>query len=138
MPVLDQHRAGAIQQHAARRAQRQRPLMVVLGQFLVALVLDHLEEPEAHPQDGEHDDGPHLQRLQAEGDAAAIFGYRHGNFSTCSPAHSLGRRDNRRRSIAPGRLSITENATMPMIALPSDCVVIAASGDANERTPSTW
>ena len=45
-------------------------------------MLDHLKEPEAHPQDDEHDDRPHLQGLQAEGNAAAILGYRHDNFSS--------------------------------------------------------
>ncbi len=90
MPVLDEHGSGPVEQHAARRAQRQRALVVVLGQLLIPLVLDHLEEPEAHAQDHEHDNRRQLQRLQAEGDATAILGYRHAGRDEFSQAHQLG------------------------------------------------
>ena len=49
--VLDQHAAVAIEQHAARRAQRERPLVVVLGHLLELRVLHDLQHPEA---DGQH------------------------------------------------------------------------------------
>ena len=44
--VLDQQLAGAVVDDAARRAQRQRALVVVLRHFLELGVLHHLEEPE--------------------------------------------------------------------------------------------
>ena len=46
VPVLDEDLAVAVEQHAARRAQRQRALVVVLRHLVELLVLDDLEEPE--------------------------------------------------------------------------------------------
>ncbi len=43
--VLDQHLAVAVEDHPARSAQRERALIVVLGQLRVLLVLGHLQAP---------------------------------------------------------------------------------------------
>ena len=43
-------RAVAIVDHAARRAQRDRALVIVLGELLEFFVLDDLEIPEAERQ----------------------------------------------------------------------------------------
>ena len=53
--VFDQRSPVAIEQHAARRAQRNGALMVVLGELLVFFVLDDLEIPEAEREEREHD-----------------------------------------------------------------------------------
>ncbi len=97
-----------IEQHAARSSQRERPLMVVRGQFFVPGVLDDLEEPESQRQRREHDDYRVLQHSQPKCDAATIF------------VHSRlpGRpRMARLRSRNPGNPSINWNATPPMTAL---------------------
>ena len=51
--VLDQHAAVAIEHDPARRTQRQRPLVVVLGHLLELRVLGDLEEPEAADEQDE-------------------------------------------------------------------------------------
>ena len=56
-PVLDEHAAVAVEEHAARRAQRQLALMVVLGHLAELLVLDDLEEPERAGEEQEARDG---------------------------------------------------------------------------------
>src|SRR5262249_6028753 len=77
MPVVDQHLAVAIEQHAARGAQREGPLIVVLGQLDVRVALDDLEEPEAEAEHREERDDAHLQRREAGGDSTAIFSWWH-------------------------------------------------------------
>ena len=73
--VLDEHRAVAIEHHAARRAQRNRALMIVLGELPELLVLDDLEVPEAEREDREHDGTAHLQHHETNRDAAPIFNW---------------------------------------------------------------
>ena len=64
-PVLDEHAAVAVEEHAARRAQRQLALMVVLGHLAELLVLDDLEEPERAGEEQEARDGGHVQHGDA-------------------------------------------------------------------------
>ena len=45
VPVLDQHAAVAVEHQAARRPQRQRPLVIVLRHLGEFRVLDDLEAP---------------------------------------------------------------------------------------------
>ena len=53
--------AVAVEHDAARRAQRERPLMVVLRHLLELRVLHDLEHPEADRQHREHADDDVLQ-----------------------------------------------------------------------------
>ena len=64
--VLDEHAAVTIEQHAARRAERNGPQMVVLGHLAVLLVVGHLREPEADPERDEHHGDDVLNRRQPE------------------------------------------------------------------------
>ena len=64
--VLDQHAAVAIEHHAARRAQRQRPLVVVLGHLLELRVLDDLQHPEADRQHRKQHGDQVLEHAQPE------------------------------------------------------------------------
>ncbi len=73
LTVLDQHLHVAIEDDAARRAQRQRPLVIVLGHLLELRVLHDLQHPEADGQHREHHDHDVLQDRQPDGDLAAIF-----------------------------------------------------------------
>jgi hypothetical protein len=75
--VVDEDPAVAVVHHAARRAQRKRPLMIVLGHLLVLGVLDNLQGPEADSQRGKHDHGADLQANQPRADASSIFCYGH-------------------------------------------------------------
>ena len=68
----------AIEHDAARRAQGERTLMVVLGHFLELLVMHDLQDPEAHRQRGEEDDDGVLEDAQSDGDPPAILTRRHG------------------------------------------------------------
>ncbi len=68
----------AIEHDAARRAQGERALMVVLGHFLELLVLHDLQDPEAHRQRGEEDDDGVLEDAQADADPPAILTRGHG------------------------------------------------------------
>ena len=72
-PVLDEHAAFAIEDHAARRTQRQRPLVVVLRHLLEPGVLRDLEEPEAAGKQQERDEDNTLNRADANGEAAFVF-----------------------------------------------------------------
>src|SRR6266545_3980763 len=108
MSILDEHLAVAVVQHAARRAQRERPLVVVLGHLLVLGVFDNLEEPEADAEDRKYRDTGDLQHGEPDGNPPAIFLYGH---SQCFE------RLNFRRSIAPGVCSMIANAMMPITAL---------------------
>ena len=78
VPVLDEHRAVAVEQHAARRPQGERPLVVVLRHLLELLVLDDLEEPERDRQRGKHDHRADLQGHETNRNATTILGYSHG------------------------------------------------------------
>src|SRR6266508_3212511 len=60
-------------QHAARRAQRERPLVIVQRHLLVLLLLNDLEEPEANRQRGKRHDDADLQRDEPDGDSPTIF-----------------------------------------------------------------
>ena len=55
-PVLDQHLAVAVEDHPARRPQRQGALVVVLRHLAELGVLENLEVPEAAQQEGEQGD----------------------------------------------------------------------------------
>ena len=74
--VFDEHRAVAIEHHAARRAQRDRALMVVLGKLPELLVLDDLDVPEAEGKNREQDGTPHLKHDETNREAASIFNWR--------------------------------------------------------------
>ncbi len=76
--VVDQDLAVAIEQHAARRRQRQPAQMVLFGDLFEFLVLRDLEDPEddrQRPEDHRDDD---LQRREAHRQAAAILRHHHG------------------------------------------------------------
>ena len=66
-------RAVAIEHDAARRAQRDRALVVVLGELLVFRVLDDLEIPEAEREQREDHGKAHLEHHEPNRDAAAIL-----------------------------------------------------------------
>jgi hypothetical protein len=72
-PILDEHAAFAIEDHAARGTQRQCPLMVVLRHLLEPGVLRDLEEPEAAGKQQERDEDHSLNRGDANGEAAFVF-----------------------------------------------------------------
>jgi hypothetical protein len=77
VPIVDEHLAVSVVKHTARRAQRERPLVIVCGHFLVLGVLDDLQEPEADAERGKHDHAGHLQYGEPDSDAPAIFLYGH-------------------------------------------------------------
>ena len=77
-PVLDEDLAVAVEQHAARRPQRQLALVVVLRHLAKLLVLDDLEEPEGARQQEEADDDGHLQDRDAGRRDFAGFAGAHG------------------------------------------------------------
>ena len=70
----DEDLALPIEQHAARRAQRERALVVVLGHLEELLVLQHLERPEADGEGRKADRQAVLQRAQPEMQIGAIVG----------------------------------------------------------------
>ena len=72
-PVADQELAVAVEDHPARRAQRERPLMIVLRHLEEFLVLHDLQHPEAHREDRENDRNDRLQRRQPDADPPTIF-----------------------------------------------------------------
>src|SRR5262249_37256109 len=75
--VIDEHLTVAVVQHTARRAQRERPLVIVCRHFLVLGVLDDLQEPEADAERGKHDHACHLHYGEPDRDSPAIFLYGH-------------------------------------------------------------
>ena len=75
--VVDEDLAVAIEHHAARRTQRERALMIVLGHLLVLGVLNDLQDPETDPQRGKRDHGAHLQADQPCPDTPSILCYCH-------------------------------------------------------------
>jgi hypothetical protein len=66
-----------IEQHPARRSQRERPLVIVLGHLAVVVVLNDLEKPEAHRERRKHDDRADLEDRKSDPDASTIFGDGH-------------------------------------------------------------
>ena len=131
--------AVAVEQDAARRAQRQRPLVVVLGHLFELRVLDDLEHPEARrpgPQNDRDDDAP--AGRSGEPRAPAIFGTHRCHCvvsrrltvrspASTSPASTPP--SARRRSTSPGTARSSWNATTPTTALPSAWLSTAAYGD---------
>src|SRR5204863_9927246 len=98
----------AVVEHAARSAQRERPLVVVFRHLLVLGVLDDLEEPEADAKRGKHDHARHLQHGEPDTDTTAIFLYGHIVARRFLDGYRLDRL-NLRRSIAPGSDSMMAN-----------------------------
>ena len=76
IPVLHEHPAAAIEHEPARRAQRQRPLVVVLRQFVVLLVLHDLHHPEADGENRKTPGNEDLEAGQALAGFSAVFGHR--------------------------------------------------------------
>ena len=76
--ILDQDLAVAVEQHAARRRQRQPPEMILLGHLRELLVLRDLEHPERHGEHGEQHGDDELERRQPHRQAAAVFRHHHG------------------------------------------------------------
>ena len=74
VPVLDQHLAVTIEQHAARRRQRQSAEMVFFGHLAELLVLGDLENPESDRQRRKRHRDDVLQHRQPRRQAAAIVG----------------------------------------------------------------
>ena len=73
--VLDEHLAFAVEDDAARRAQGERPLMVVLRHLFELRVLDDLQHPEADGENREDDRDDVLQNGEAHADAAPFYGH---------------------------------------------------------------
>src|SRR5262245_24614034 len=97
MAILNQHRTAPIENDAARRTQRERPLMIVLGHLLELLVLHDLQHPEAHRENGEQPDHQVLEDGQPGADTAALFDNRgvrslrgpHGSLLSMSSSDSF-------------------------------------------------
>ena len=125
--VLDEDLAVAVEEDAARRAQRQRALVVVLRHLLELRVLDDLEEPEADRQHGEHHDdaapGARISRTAMRRRSSAdrhcwslrlqLPDLSEPTTSRAVTSSSFDRRPLRRRSTTPGSDSMIANATMP-------------------------
>ena len=75
-PIFDQHLHVAVEHDAARRAQRDRALVVVVGQLDELGVLHDLEIPEAARQRGKRRRDDELQHVQPHRHLAAIFNRR--------------------------------------------------------------
>ena len=73
VPVFDEHTAVPVEDHAARRPQRERPLVVVFRHFLELLILRHLQHPEADGQDEEDSRNEVLKCGQPDTQPAAIL-----------------------------------------------------------------
>jgi hypothetical protein len=113
--VLDEELAGAVVDDAARRAQGQRALVVVLRHFLELGVLNHLEEPETAGKQTKGDAQNDPEHREALGQPASIF----GNCHKCN--YRFKNRPARRLSTKPGNHSIIWNATTPTKAFPNAC-----------------
>ena len=66
----------AIEHDAARRNERDRALVIVLGELEELVVLQHLQRPEADGEGGEAHRQAVLQRAQPEVQLGAIVGER--------------------------------------------------------------
>jgi hypothetical protein len=73
MAVLDENMAGSIEDDPARRAKRQRALVVVLRHLLELRMLRDLQHPEADGKNREQRDDHELHDRQARGDSASVF-----------------------------------------------------------------
>jgi hypothetical protein len=102
--VLDEDLAVAIEEDAARRAQRDRAQAVVVRHLPVLLVLHDLQQPEADGQRREADDRANLQRGDPRVQALPIFVGARVQHHHCLRLR-LDRRLARPRAIAPGRAS---------------------------------
>ena len=92
-PVLDQHFAAAVEEHAPRRGQRQRPLVVVLRHLQELLVAGHLEVPERRRErEEQHREAP-LEHAQAQRQVEAFLGegHRQSGLRASAPAVVLPR-----------------------------------------------
>ena len=89
MPILDENMAVAVEDEAARRPQRERPLVVVLGHLLVLGVLHDLQHPKADREHRKSDHDHILQDGEPDRDLAPVFSERHDLSSqprSCGPA----------------------------------------------------
>ena len=75
MAVFHHHAAFAIEHEAARRPQRERALMVVLGHFVVLLVLHDLEDPEADGEERKRGGDDGLEACQSSAGFATVFNH---------------------------------------------------------------
>src|SRR5437762_7994678 len=146
--VLDEDLAVAVVEHSARRAQRDRALIVVFRHLGVLVVLDDLQEPEADRQRRKHRDARDLQHGQPRRNPSSIFLNGHRLMWQSDLAGPKGpalrykftqrpERRNLLRSIIPGSDSIIANAMMPTAAFASAWLRIAAHGDGNSFNPSS-
>ncbi len=71
--VLDEHLPVAVEQHAARRAERNGAQLVALRHFQVLLVLRDLEDPEADGEERQTDNRHAPKDAQADQQPLAIF-----------------------------------------------------------------
>jgi len=85
VPVLDQEPAVPVEKHPAGRAQGERPLMVVLRHLIVFGVLNNLQDPEADPQRGKHDDDGDLKGDESLVDPLAVLTLGHLHACPASP-----------------------------------------------------
>src|SRR5215467_12367799 len=97
MAILDEDFPVTVVQHTARRTERERPLMVVLGHLLELRVLDDLQQPEADAECSEHNDAPDLQRSEPHGNASTIF--LNGHIATVSLASNTVAARRRREAL---------------------------------------
>ncbi len=103
----------AVEQHAARRRQRQLPEVVVLRHLAELLVLRDLEDPEPHGERRKRDRHDVLQDRQPERQAAAIVrhqgGRRHRSDTFYEPTTSAA---SRRAATISGPRSTSRNAVI--------------------------
>ena len=138
--ILDKHPPVAVVQHAARRAQRQAALVIVLGEFLEAGVLHDLEVPETDGEASKDQGHGHLNGRQPGRDALLALS---GNVHVLPPeprksaSHRDARRRVWRRSRTSGRRSTIRNTTRPRSPFPIACTSTDAYDDGNVRSPSS-
>ncbi len=78
--VDDEHPLVPVEHDAARRAERERPLMVVFRHLVELRVLDDLQHPEPASQHDEDRDGRVLKNREANaGGARALFSHQAPN-----------------------------------------------------------
>ncbi len=117
--VLDENLAVAVEEHAARGAQRQRALVVVRCHLLEAVVLHDLQVPEADGQDPEQHHGEVLEDAQPESDALPFLVKCHQeNTRTKRPGHSRTLRENFTEHLIGGSRAWPRDAARPPQAGP--------------------
>jgi hypothetical protein len=77
MTILYEDLTISVEDDAARRAKREGPLVIVLGEFLEFGVLNDLENPEADDQNGENGRDQRLEDRQPGAGASPFFVLRH-------------------------------------------------------------